>query len=145
MCGGVDVSGCVSEPARGGGNVEEGETFQPRLLAACWPEARVPESPGKPVFRAPCPVHPAQLTVNEPCSRGAPLAGSSGDRSSKHSFNPQHNRLEAAHPSPLGSPVSHRAQSSPQPLGILLDAPPKKPRDRKGFHFLSKEKSEEGI
>ena len=33
-CGGMDVSACVSEPARVGDNVEGG-TFQPRLLAAC--------------------------------------------------------------------------------------------------------------
>lgn len=33
----------------------EGNSFQPRLLAARWPETRRSREPGKPVFREPCP------------------------------------------------------------------------------------------
>ena len=79
VCGGMDVSGCVSEPAWGGDNVQEGETFQPRLLAACWPETRRSREPGETSLSStlpssPCPVH-GKWALQQGSASGCKLRG----------------------------------------------------------------------
>ena len=109
---GVDVGVGVSLPGAGQGVGVEG--FLPTKAPGC---QLARDQAFQRAQRNQSFENPAQVTVKRPCSREETLAVTSGECSSNPRFNPQRNRLAAAHPSPLGSPCQPQNAAQPSVCG----------------------------